>query len=294
MPAMTITIVIRTKNEGAGIGVLLDRVRSQKTDLPVRVVVVDSGSTDNTLAIVRRHEAEIIEIPASQFSYGHSLNLGIRHARGEVICSVSAHCVPADDWWLHELISPIVLGAAHATYGRQVPVRGVNPFEEVSLQKHFPEEGRSGGRVPFSNANCAFRRGMWEELPFDEEIPSWEDYLWYRLLKERYTFLYCPRAVVSHSHPFSLSRIRRIAYNDGRAFRIFRERYGIDLVKGDGDLGGSKVVWVLKDIWRYGKYFARGYRRQIPLVPFARALAYTSYWRGYTAESDHEAGPQEG
>lgn len=288
---MTASIVIRTKNEGASIGNLLEKIASQQVAPPPEIVVVDSGSTDDTLNIVGRYPAKVIEIPPAQFSYGRALNLGIRNAQGAIICSVSAHCIPADDRWLHELVRPIQEERAAATFGRQIPIDRLNPFEEVSLSKHFPEDGKKEGRVPFSNANCAFLRKMWEELPFDEKIPSWEDYLWYRLLKERYEFGYCPRAVVSHTHPFSFRRIRTVAYNDGRAFRLIKDLYGIDLVKAGLPSGRSKAWFILQDLFQYAQHFARrGYVKQLFLIPVIRALVYRAYWEGYNSEVNAKIG----
>src|SRR5208283_2536893 len=105
---------------------------------------------------------------------------------------LSAHCVPVNDRWLTELTDPIVQTNVHATFGRQVAIKGVNRWEELSLDECFPDHSEIKGRVPFSNANCAFLKNMWLERQFDEEVSSWEDYLWYYLMKDKYTFKYCP------------------------------------------------------------------------------------------------------
>src|SRR5205823_11405318 len=56
-------------------------------------------------------------------------------------------------------------------------------------------------RPLFSNANGAFRRVLWLEHPFDEDIRGAEDIAWVRTMQERgYLIAYEPTAMVYHSH----------------------------------------------------------------------------------------------
>ncbi|MEW6053868.1 MAG: glycosyltransferase [Nitrospirota bacterium] len=277
-----ISIIIRTKNEEDSVGMTLQGIFRQKGDLSPEVLVIDSGSTDRTLEIAGTYPVKIITIPPSDFTYGHALNRGIRESSGKIACLLSAHSVPEGTEWLAELVKPITGGTAHATYGRQIPVKGVNPFEEVSLSRHFPETERAAGRVPFSNANCAFLRQMWEKVQFDEKLTSWEDYLWYILLKDSYTFRYCPRAAVSHSHPFSVRDIVQRRYNDGMAFRMIKDTYGIDVVEDLYPGMTAKLRMFLSDMASHAVFFSKkGYKKYILLIPVVRICAYFTYWRGF-------------
>ena len=42
--------------------------------------MIDSGSTDGTVAIASRYADHVVEIPPEEFSYGGTLNLGSRLA----------------------------------------------------------------------------------------------------------------------------------------------------------------------------------------------------------------------
>lgn len=278
---MNVSLIIRTRDEAKSIGDVLERIFKQKIDHAFEVIVVDSGSSDGTVEIAQAYDTKIFTIPASSFTYGYALNYGIERAQGSVISLLSAHCIPADDRWLTELISPLAENRADATYGRQIPIRGVNPFEEVSLDKHFPEKDGTGERVPFSNANCAFLKTMWQIRTFDEEIPGWEDYLWYSLQKARFRFLYCPESAVYHSHPFSIRNISERAYRDGRAFRIFQEKYGIDLVGITYPTFSAKIKAVIADMMKHAGFFwKRNYTKHLIMLPAVRFSVYLSYWRG--------------
>jgi glycosyltransferase involved in cell wall biosynthesis len=277
-----LSIIIRTKNEEDFIGKTLDGIFHQKGDYPFEVIIIDSGSTDRTLEIAGRYKVKILNISQEKFTYGYSLNYGIGKSAGEIICLLSAHCIPADEQWLSEMIKPITDGTAHATYGRQIPVKGVNPFEEVSLNKHFPETDIKDGRVPFSNANCAFFRKMWEELHFDETLTSWEDYLWYWLQKKKFTFQYCPKATVYHTHPFSIRAIVKRTYNDGKAFGILKDKYGVDVLNDTCPNIIAKTKVIVKDLINHVTFLnENGYRKYILLIPVVRLYAYFAYLKGY-------------
>ena len=278
----SISIIVRTKNEQSAIGITLEKILSQEVGMPVEVIVVDSGSTDCTVEIAKQYTSGIFHIPAENFSFGHALNYGIERASGSIIVNVSAHCFPTDNFWLRELIAPIADGSAHATFGRQVAIQGLNVFEEVSLKKHFPDHHEIKGRQPFSNANCAFLKKMWLEQKFDEELSSWEDYLWYFLMKDKYRFRYSFKGAVYHTHSFSLKAIAKRAYIDGRAFKLIKNKYGIDLLGGACPTLKTKAKIFLDDLKNHVRLFIQeGHTRYIFLIPVVRFLAYKAYWEGY-------------
>jgi rhamnosyltransferase len=282
---VSLSMIIRCKNEEPYIGKTLEQIFSQRIDVPYEVIIVDSGSTDRTLEIARGYAVNILRIPPESFTFGYALNYGIQRAQGTIIVNLSAHCVPTDERWLKELVAPIMISKASATFGRQVAVKGVNAFEEVSLDKHFPEHaGIKDGRVPFSNSNCAFLKKLWIEQKFDEELSSWEDYLWYYLLKDRYIFQYCPKGAVYHTHAFSLKAIEKRAYIDGKAFKLIRKKYNIDFLEGICHTLRSKINILFNDIKFHVTIFGKeGYIKYIFVVPIVRFLAYRAYWNGYNS-----------
>lgn len=90
---LSISVVIRCFNEEEHIGRLLSGLLMQSVQ-PERIIVVDSGSTDATLAIAARFPVEIHHIAPDVFSFGRSLNVGCRAATGELIAIASAHVYP--------------------------------------------------------------------------------------------------------------------------------------------------------------------------------------------------------
>jgi GT2 family glycosyltransferase len=169
-------------------------------------VVVDSGSTDGTLGIVRQFPVTLVQIRPEDFTYGFALNLGVAYVdSADVVATLSAHSVPVDSDWLRNLLRPFAANPrVAAVYGRQRPRDNATLLELLGMRLTgvLSETPRLLAHRPlFSNANGAVRRSLWLEHPFDEQIGGAEDIAWVRSMQERgYQIAYEPSAAVYHSH----------------------------------------------------------------------------------------------
>jgi glycosyltransferase involved in cell wall biosynthesis len=75
-----LVVVIAAFNESANIGAVLDEVPEQISDVPVSLLVIDDGSTDNTTEVAQRHGALTCTLSANR-GHGVALRLGYRIAR---------------------------------------------------------------------------------------------------------------------------------------------------------------------------------------------------------------------
>jgi len=205
-----VSIVVRAKNEARYIGETLRAIFDSQALVPRQVVVVDSGSTDGTQAIVRSFPTSLIQITPEEFTYGYALNLGVAHVDAEIVATLSAHSLPASPDWLRTLIEPFAQARVAGVYGRQLPRTNATFFELIGMRLTgvLSETPRMLDRQPlFSNANGAFRRSLWLEHPFDERVGGAEDIAWVRTMQERgYLIAYQPTAGVYHSHGESILR----------------------------------------------------------------------------------------
>src|SRR5262245_64903434 len=92
-------VVLLAKSQARYIGETLSAIFDPAALRPRQVVVVDSGSTDGTQAIVNSFETTLIQIRAEEFTYGFALNLGVANADAEIIATLSAHSLPATADW---------------------------------------------------------------------------------------------------------------------------------------------------------------------------------------------------
>jgi rhamnosyltransferase len=213
-----VSIVIRAKNEARYIGETLRAIFEPQTLPPRQVVVVDSGSTDGTQAIVRSFPTRLIQITPEEFTYGYALNLGVANVDAEIVATLSAHSLPDGPDWLGELIEPFAQPRVAGVYGRQLPRANATFLELIGMRLTgvLSDTPRMLDRRPlFSNANGAFRRSLWLEHAFDECVGGAEDIAWVRTMQERgYLIAYQPTARVYHSHGEPILRHLRRASRD--------------------------------------------------------------------------------
>jgi glycosyltransferase involved in cell wall biosynthesis len=208
---MKVSVIIRTLNEAKYLSELLGAIAAQETRHEVEAVVIDSGSTDDTLAIAARAKARVTHIEKERFSFGRSLNDGCAFATGEILIFVSGHCVPCTPHWLDALVAPLVSGEAGYSYGGQFG-RDTTPFSEHQVfAKYFPPYEASENADYFcNNANAAITRDVWQRFKFNEEITGLEDMeLAKRYVEVGGAVCYVPTAGVFHIHNEKWSQIRR-------------------------------------------------------------------------------------
>jgi rhamnosyltransferase len=217
----SVSLIVRCFNEEAHIGRLLTGALSQ-THPPEEIVVVDSGSTDETLFIASTFDVQVVSIAPELFSFGHALNVGIAASTAEIAIFASAHVYPVYDTWIEELIAPFDDECVALTYGRQQTPSDGRFSEQRLLSQWFPAQSVRRQRHPFcNNANAAIRRSAWEQRPYDEQLTGLEDLDWAKYAMENgHSIAYVADAPVIHVHDESpkqvFNRYRReaIAHKD--------------------------------------------------------------------------------
>jgi rhamnosyltransferase len=207
---MSASVIIRTLNEARRLPEVLAALAAQQ-ERPHEIVLVDSGSTDRTVAIAEAHGCRILRIAREAFSFGRSLNIGCRAAQGEYLVFLSGHCIPQDGAWLRNLLQPLADGRVALAYGRQVGGASSRFSECRIFEKYFPPESRVPQDGFFcNNANAALLRRVWQAHPFDEEITGLEDmHLGKQLAAAGLRLGYVAEAPVWHLHDESWGQVRR-------------------------------------------------------------------------------------
>lgn len=233
---MKVSVVVLTLNAGLLFEDLLARLAEQEGDFEREVVVVDSGSTDGTVELARRHGARVHGISKEEFDHGATRNLGVSLARGEYVALTVQDAVPLDARWLAAMVEDLERdGSVAGVYGRQVPRPTGGPLARAvtnsistadpGRREQFagspegyrslpPEERRR--LATFDNVNSCVRRSVWERFPF-EATSFGEDLRWgAAVVAAGHKLVYEPGSAVVHSHERGVLYDLRRNYVSGR------------------------------------------------------------------------------
>ncbi len=220
MTSLKASVVIPTFNAGPNLKDLLGKLSTQETDFDYEVLVVDSGSTDGTVGLARRHGAFVHQIPSSEFDHGATRNLGISLSRGEYVALTVQDALPLDGNWLSSMVENLERDDSVAgVYGRQIPTPDSDeltralvtgwPTAATARREQFVEEPARYHTLPpterrtlatFDNVSSCIRRSVWEQFPF-ARTNFGEDLRWGKKVVEAgYKLVYEPRSTVFHSH----------------------------------------------------------------------------------------------
>jgi O-antigen biosynthesis protein len=243
-----VTVAIPVLNGGRYLEEVLTAVRAQEVDREVEILVVDSGSTDGSVAIARRFDAVIHEIDRADFSHGGTRNRMVELARGEHVAFLTQDATPASTRWLASLLEGFEQAPdVAAVFGPHEPRPDASHMIKCEMERHFATWGDGGRRIDvqrldrspegisayrrfpgattfLSDVNCCIARRAWERVPY-REVPYAEDQLLGRELVEAgFAKVFHPEARVVHSHdyPSAWTWFRR--YFD--EFRSLREVLG--------------------------------------------------------------------
>lgn len=215
------SIVIRAFNEERWLPEVFAALKMQRYR-DFEILLVDSGSVDRTREIASLNGARIVRLRTEDFTFGHSLNVGLSESRGSLIAIISAHAIPANGDWLEKLVAPLRQPDVAMVYGGQ---RGheISKFSEVQdFERIFPAQPLPiEASNPFANnANSAVRKDLWKRHAFDEGLPGLEDIEWAIHWSHReQQVVYVPDACVIHVHSETWPQVRRRYYREAIAAR---------------------------------------------------------------------------
>ena len=103
---------------------------------------MDSGSTDGSLEIARRHGAVIHEIDESEFSHGGTRNRMMGMARGDHVVFITQDATPAHDGWLAALLEGFEQADdVAAVFGPHEARPDASHMIKSEMERHFASWG---------------------------------------------------------------------------------------------------------------------------------------------------------
>ena len=205
------------------------------------VLIVDSGSKDATLDIIKSHQ-KAFPVPLSvrtihnvEFDHGDTRNYMAARTDGELCVFLTQDAIPAGEDWLATLVGNFEDPSVGAAYCRNTPrpdADFLTPIfsagdpgyalerREVRLSdvEDYDALDSHARRLlyNFNDVASCVRRSLWELHPFPR---TWfgEDILMARaLLEAGHTVVYDSDATVEHSHDYDEAETKKRAIIDGR------------------------------------------------------------------------------
>jgi rhamnosyltransferase len=307
--APIVSVVIPTRNAGRLFGEALKGLGAQEHGALLDLVVVDSGSTDQTPRLAHDAGARVIRIRPEDFDHGLTRNLGIAHSLGELVMLLTQDAVPADGNLVESLVRAFDDPAVAGAYARQLarPGHGALTAWYVSASyaggperrvSHITDRAAYDRMSPrermvlcnFDNVCSMVRRSVWRALPFPRTDFA-EDLEWSRrALEAGRKIVYEPAARVVHSHE------RGMRYEYARHFQhaaAMRRLFGWRMITGWRQFARRLVASTLRD----GAYVLgqqRGVGRklcELARVPcYASARAWGTF-RGGRPQRERQSAP---
>ncbi|MCY3865977.1 MAG: glycosyltransferase [Chloroflexi bacterium] len=255
-----ISLIATVLNEGDNIRHLFDSIQRQ-TRRPDEIVIVDGGSEDDTLAIMRAYAADlplrIFVEPGCNISQGR--NRAIAEARGDIIAVTDAG-VRLSEPWLEQISAPLLDEPTLNVVGGFFDADPQSAFETALGATTLPLAREIDGAAFLpSSRSIAFRKSAACAIGL---YPEWLDFC------EDLVFDLRLRAA---GGPFGFAPDALVYFRPRRGLRPFFRQYYL-YARGDGKAN----LWFKRHLIRYLTYFALA-----PAIFIAGALWHPALWLLY-------------
>lgn len=217
---MKISVVLNLLNEKRHIRDLLDSLIVQEG--PLEIVVVDAGSCDGTVAIIRdymgRHDMiSLFHCPGTR---GESTNFGISKASGDAVATIGGDCI-ANPFWVGQLRK--ALANCDIVAGKTINI-GYHAFEDLDRVELY----HRGVDVSHPSASMAWKREVLEDIGgFDPWFVTAEDIdVNLRAVEKGYTFSVNEDAIVYHRTKGSFKGFFKQAFWNGWGRKQLTMKHG--------------------------------------------------------------------
>jgi glycosyltransferase involved in cell wall biosynthesis len=270
--AIDVSVVIPCFDAAPSIGSQLEALATQRGAPPFEVVVVDDGSSDGSRAVVEQHRRRLPDLVLIADEHRGNVaavrNLGVAHARGDLLLFCDADDVVAGDW-VARMTAAL---RTHPFVAGPFELARLNPPWAVAAGNLTQTAGlQHDGFLPFAGGgNLGMRREVFDAVGgFDPSLPALEDTdLCFRAQLAGYELAFAADAVVHVRLRRSFRALFRQGLGWGYATVGLHARYreqGMPLPSWLRHLGGWLLVFprllLVRDRAQLGRWcFALGWR----------------------------------
>lgn len=261
----TVSVIIPTFNGGKDLAGLLELLNRQVDVREIEIVVVDSGSTDDTLTIAADFGAKIIQSIQAEFSHSFARNLGAKHASGEYLLFMTQDAKPSSERWVRDMAQPILTDTAVAVSCKEMPRDDCDLLGRFLLWIHAKYMGileqnrtlsmpeiqdydsmRRNGQL--DNVACMIRRDVFSQFEFRGSFA--EDLeLGLRLIRQGYRLSLESHAFVVHSHNRPAFYYLKRCFVDRTTMKRLLPDYPMEYLTADTVM--NRITGMTAAVWRY-------------------------------------------
>ncbi len=238
---LLISVIVPTYNRKSDLACCLNALENQGlSKVDYEVIVVDDGSNDGTSAFLKDFQSNTL----LQFSFyiqhnsGPALarNLGIKHAKAELIAFTDDDCVPQEQW-LKDLICAFPKDKSCAAIGGIVK-RKNNSIISQYIDEYIPYKHIENKGIVYilCTANAVFKKSVLTELKGFNPMFTWpggeDSELSFRINSAGYHMLSINSAIVLHKHRDSFKGIFKTIYYYGKGFYYLKQNSFYNELKG--------------------------------------------------------------
>lgn len=300
-----VSVIIPTYNAETYLPTLLESLRSQT--VKYELIIIDSGSTDNTRAILNKENISFTSIPKQEFNHGGTRNLGVELASYENVVMLTQDALPANNCTLQNLLDSLTQNlSVGMAYGRQLPYPDATLLSVYARLTNYPAKSdlKSIADIPrlgiktchCSNSFAVYRKSLLTAVGgFPVDTVLGEDVVVGALLiKAGLSIAYCAEAQVVHSHNYSISEefrryfdigafhqqqrdlLREFTSAESEGFRYVVAEWSYLLKNRALKLIPSQL---LRTVVKYAGYKLGRFQNHIPLRLKRRISMHADFWK---------------
>ncbi|HST56316.1 MAG TPA: glycosyltransferase [Solirubrobacteraceae bacterium] len=234
--ATSVSVVIPVKDGERYLEELLSALAREGVDAG-ETLVIDSGSRDRSLELVRAAGVRLIELQPHEFGHGRTRNLGAEQTSGELICFLTQDATPCAGWLAAYRAAFALQPGIGAAFGPHLPRPDTSPMIARELTEFFAgfspsgeprvqsagaglDAGANAGEQTFlSNVNACYARACWEQVRFREIAYSEDQAFGADMLAAGWSKVYHPGAAVLHAHDYGALEFMRRYFDEYRGLR---------------------------------------------------------------------------
>jgi glycosyltransferase involved in cell wall biosynthesis len=274
-----VSIIIPSYNGGKLFAHCLEGIARQDYTGNQELIVIDSGSTDDSVETAARFGATVSCIPTSTFHHARTRNTALQQAHFNKVVYTVQDAIPESPQWLDRMCTAIDEHNVAAVSVRQLPHFDADISARFETELHAEylgdkplrkcvESANAFARLPYHDALhrvrhdnvCAiYKKEILQRYPFPD-IEFAEDMAWaHVVLLNGHAILYDPSITIRHSHNRSPDyRFRRSIVESIACAKI--------LGRVQNDISALPVADIL-DIQRALSNYAEELKRRTNFIP---------------------------